>query len=289
MPKIALVTYRDLPELCDDDRLLLEYLNGHGVQAEAVVWDAQDVTWDNFSCVVLRSCWDYHLQPREFAEWVNRLAAAEIPMLNPTETVLWNMDKAYLQDLSRNGIKVVPTVTLRKGEPTDLHSILETHGWDEAVIKPSISATAFKTWRTTLADARNNNAKFQQMLADSDMLVQPLIKEVAHKGEWSLVFFGGEYSHAVLKRPREGDFRVQEMYGGSSTRETPPNELVAQAREVLSRSGRAWSYARVDGVEVGGELVLMELELIEPYLFLSEHPQAPRRFAEAILSYLGKL
>jgi hypothetical protein len=208
-------------------------------------------------------------------------------MLNPAETVLWNMDKAYLQDLERNGVKVVPTVWLRKGEPADLRAILERHAWDEAVIKPSISATAFKTWRTTLADAPNSNTELQQMLAAADLLVQPFIKEVAEKGEWSLVFFGGEYSHAVLKRPRNGDFRVQERYGGSSRRETPPAELVARASEVLSLASKPWSYARVDGVEVDGELMLMELELIEPYLFLSEHPQAAQRFAEAIVRQMA--
>ncbi|HEX8230468.1 MAG TPA: hypothetical protein VF826_14305 [Chloroflexia bacterium] len=287
MHRVALATYRDLPQLCDDDRLLLDYLDQHGVRAEAVVWDAEDVAWESFDCVVLRSCWDYHLRPSEFAEWVQRLAAAQVPMLNPAETVLWNMDKAYLQDLERNGVKVVPTVWLRKGEPADLRAILERHAWDEAVIKPSISATAFKTWRTTLADAPNSNTELQQMLAAADLLVQPFIKEVAEKGEWSLVFFGGEYSHAVLKRPRNGDFRVQERYGGSSRRETPPAELVARASEVLSLASKPWSYARVDGVEVDGELMLMELELIEPYLFLSEHPQAAQRFAEAIVRQMA--
>ncbi|HEX8600573.1 MAG TPA: hypothetical protein VF952_18920 [Chloroflexia bacterium] len=286
MHRVALVTYRDLPQLCDDDRLLLDYLNQHGVQALAVVWDASDVAWESFDCVVLRSCWDYHLRPQEFAEWVRKLAAAQVHVLNPAKTVLWNMDKAYLQALSRKGVKVVPTVWLRKGEPADLRSILELHAWDEAVIKPSISATAFNTWRTTLADATRHDADLQQMLAGADLLVQPFIKEVAEKGEWSLVFLGGEYSHAVLKRPREGDFRVQEQYGGSARSETPPGEVVAQAGEVLARSGKPWSYARVDGVEVDEELVLMELELIEPYLFLGEHPQAAQRFGEAIVRHL---
>ncbi|MDQ5867553.1 MAG: hypothetical protein M3390_17765, partial [Chloroflexota bacterium] len=287
MHRVALATYRDLPLLCDDDRLLLDYLNRHGVQAEAVVWDADDTAWRSFDCVVLRSCWDYHLRPTEFAEWVKGLAAAQVPMLNPAPTVLWNMDKAYLQDLDRDGVKVVPTVWLRNGEPVDLHAILERHAWDEAVIKPSISATAFKTWRTTLSEASEHDAELQQMLAGADLLVQPFIKEVAEKGEWSLVFLGGEYSHAVLKRPREGDFRVQEKFGGSARRETPPDELVAQASDVLARSGKPWSYARVDGVDVEGELVLMELELIEPYLFLAEHPQAAQRFAEAIVRQMA--
>jgi glutathione synthase/RimK-type ligase-like ATP-grasp enzyme len=284
---VALVTYKDLPQLCDDDRLLLDYLNGQGIRAEAVVWDAGDVAWERFGCVVLRSCWDYHLRPHEFADWVRRLAGAHVPLVNPAETVLWNMDKTYLQDLSRNGVKVAPTVRLRKGEPADLHAILESEGWEEAVIKPSISATAFQTWRTSLAEAANHNTGLQKMLAEADMLVQPFIKEVVQKGEWSLVFLGGEYSHGVLKRPQKGDFRVQELFGGSSTRSTPPDQVVEQAAKVLQRAGRPWSYARVDGIEVEGELLLMELELIEPYLFLGEHPQAAQRFGEAILRKLG--
>lgn len=284
---IALATYKDLPRLCEDDRLLLDYLRSRGIEAQSVVWDTPAVGWEQFDCVVLRSCWDYHLRPQEFAAWVRSLADAHVPLVNPAETVLWNMDKAYLQDLSRRGVRVAPTLRLSKGERTDLRTLLERQGWEEVVIKPSISATAFQTWRTSLAQAADHDTRFQEALAVADLLVQPFIKEVVQRGEWSLVFFAGEYSHGVLKRPGKDDFRVQEQFGGSSTHETPPDELVAQATIVLQRAGRPWSYARVDGVEVEGELLLMELELIEPYLFLSEHPQAAQRFGEAILRSLG--
>ena len=115
------------------------------------------------------------------------------------------------------------------------------------------------------------------------MLVQPFLAEIQTAGEWSLIFLGGEYSHATLKRPRAGDFRVQEQLGGSAEPARATPALIEQARAVVASISGPWIYARVDGLEIDGVFTLMELELIEPSLFLATDPQAPARFAEAIL------
>jgi glutathione synthase/RimK-type ligase-like ATP-grasp enzyme len=280
---IAFVTHRGLPGLAADDRLTVEELRRRGARVEAAVWDDPGVDWAAFDRIVLRSCWDYHLRPEAFVAWLDRMERAELPLWNPASVVRGNVDKAYLADLAASGLQVVPTALVESGSAANLARLLEERGWDEAVVKPTVSASAFRTFRTSRAKAAADQPAFEALLADSGALVQPFLAEVQSGGEWSFVFLGEEYSHAVRKRPRAGDFRVQTEHGGSAEGEVPRWELVVQARAVAERIPKPWLYARVDAVEVDGSLVLMELELTEPSLFLDRHPAAPERFASAIL------
>ena len=178
---------------------------------------------------------------------------------------------------------MLPTAWLSRATPADLHALLEVRGWREAVVKPAVSASAHGTWRTSLDRAREDQPRLDELLSHAEVLVQPLAPEVARDGEWSFVFFGGEYSHAVLKRPAAGDFRVQKELGGSEAALEPPPAMLAQARAVTAHIPGSWLYARVDGIDRGGVLTLFELELIEPVLFLGMDAGAPRRLANAIL------
>jgi hypothetical protein len=193
-----------------------------------------------------------------------------------------NADKAYLADLAAAGIPVVPTLRLERGAAVDLGDLLDERGWGEAVVKPAVSASAFRTWRIPHGEAAAAQEDFADLLAGSAVLVQPFLPEIQTRGEWSFLFFAGEFSHAVLKRPRDGEFRVQEEHGGATTAQRPNSELLAQARAVVDHIPGPWLYARVDGVELEGGLALMELELIEPSLFLRHDPEAPARFAAAV-------
>ncbi|HEV2854260.1 MAG TPA: hypothetical protein VHC97_15810 [Thermoanaerobaculia bacterium] len=282
--RIAFVTHAGLPGLSADDRLAVAELSRLGVEVEAAVWDDPGVRWDRYDRVVIRSCWDYHLRAGEFLDWLGRLERDGVSLWNPAPVVRANVDKGYLVDLAAAGIPVVPTVRLDRGEPADLPGLLEERGWDEAVVKPSVSASAFRTRRVRREDARAAQAELEEMLAASGALVQRFLPEIQTGGEWSILFFGGEYSHAVIKRPKSGDFRVQEELGGSSVLERPSPSVVEQARAVAGTIPVPWLYARVDGVEIGGTFTLMELELIEPLLFLGWDPQAPARFARAVLA-----
>jgi glutathione synthase/RimK-type ligase-like ATP-grasp enzyme len=200
--------------------------------------------------------------------------------------VLWNMNKRYLLDLAGRGVNAVPTEHLTAGDRPDLKEVLERRGWDEAVVKPAVSVGSHGAWRTSRATAAADQDRFAGQLGARDVLVQPFLSEVMSQGEWSLVFLGGEYSHAVLKRPAEGDFRVQEHLGGSSSPAHANRALVEQALSALTAVGRPLLYARVDGVERDGSLVLTEFEIIEPSLFLGLAPGAGQRFAEAIVRLL---
>ena len=240
---IALVTWRGLPELAADDRLLRHALTRRGAGVDAVVWDG-DVDWKKYDVIVIRSTWDYHQRVDEFRHWLDRMEG--LPLWNPPSLLRRNIHKSYLLELQEQGIEIVPTIHMPRG----------------AVVKPAVSATAHRT-----------------LLFDYDVLIQPYVPEI-EAGELSLVFLGRAFSHAVRKRPRPGEFRVQPDFGGSVERAEVSAELIAQAERIAATLGDAWLYARVDGVVRDGRLLLMELEATEPSLFLDD--VSAERFADAI-------
>jgi glutathione synthase/RimK-type ligase-like ATP-grasp enzyme len=253
------------------------------VSVKAAVWDDPAVSWSRFTSAVIRSTWDYHLEPERYAAWLRQCAADSVNLWNPAATVLENMDKRYLIDLANAGVEVVAMKYLERGRPQCLRSILERRGWRHAVVKPAVSASAFGTWRTSLEGADVDQARLDRDVAGRCVLVQPFVDEVVTQGEWSLIFFGGEYSHAVLKRPAEGDFRVQEELGGHAVASEPPSAVIEQARTILARVPAPLLYARVDGIERDGRFVLMEVEINEPFLYIASAHGAAERFADAIV------
>jgi len=282
MNRVALATYANLPGLNDDDRLLIPALDALGLSAAPAVWDAPDVRWDEFRAVMVRSCWDYHHRLEEFLAWVDRLERAGVPLWNPPAVLRWNSHKGYLRDLEACGVPIVPTRWLARGQAVDLARLLRQEAWRSAVVKPAVSASAFGTWATGSDGGSTDQARLNELVDAGDVMIQPLVDEVRDTGEWSILFYGGRFSHAVLKRPAAGDYRVQWEFGGSAVSATPPPHLIAAAERVLAAAPGDLLYARVDGVERNGQLVLMELELIEPHLFLGWDAGAPARLAAAL-------
>jgi hypothetical protein len=196
------------------------------------------------------------------------------------------MHKTYLRDLNMQGVTIPPTCWLARGNHAELGALLADHGWEQVVIKPAISATAYQTWRTSRAQAQHDQPRFAAGLQHTDTLVQRFMEPVVTDGEWSFVFFHKQYSHAVLKRAQAGDFRVQDDFGGTVEVVAPGSGLIEQAGQIVNCIAGPLLFARVDGIEQDGRLVLMELELIEPFLFLESDPSAVERFAHAILAML---
>lgn len=246
------------------------------------MWDSADSRWEQFAAVVIRSCWDYHTRLAEFTRWLDRLERAGVPVSNPPALLRWNADKVYLRDLAARGIPIVPTRWVSQGETLSLTEVLRAEGWRDVVVKPAVSAAAFHTWRVSAPEAEASAERFQALVAERDVLVQAFVPEIERGGEWSFCFFGGRYSHAVVKRPRPGEFRVQEAHGGTAELAEPGPGLLAQAEAVVAALPAPAVYARVDACQVNGRLQLMELEALEPSLFLALHPEAPARFATAI-------
>lgn len=287
MRRIALATYSRLPGLNDDDRLLVRSLADLGMSAEPAVWDSADTRWTEFAAVIIRSCWDYQHRLAEFHAWIERLERLRVPAWNPPALLRWNSHKGYLRDLASAGVWTVPTRWVARGASVALSELLTAAGWQEAVVKPAVSASAHGTWRTSLASAAGDQARFDALLATGDVMVQPYIDAVRDPGEWSLLYLGGDYSHAVLKRPATGDFRVQWEFGGSAVSAEPPMAVREDAARALAAAPGGTLYARVDGVEENQRLVVTELELIEPHLFLGWDREAPGRLARALAARAG--
>jgi len=281
--RIGIATCDKFPDLSADDQSFSTELVRLRAEAIPAIWDDENVAWANFSCVVIRSCWDYHRKPKEFLAWLDLLEQNNVNVWNPVAALRGNMRKTYLQDLQARGVAVVPTEFLNRGDDAALADILARRNWKSVVVKPDISASSFQTRLVARENAGTAQNYFRELLNSSGVMVQPFLPEVAMSGEWSFVFIDGEFSHAALKRPKAGDFRVQDDFGGSQVLRTPPPSLLQNAVSIAERIPKPWLYARVDGVELDGVFTLMELELIEPSLFLLLEPRSAERLARATL------
>jgi glutathione synthase/RimK-type ligase-like ATP-grasp enzyme len=305
MSTIVVVTYTEHPAILPDDQLAADILRAHGVTVEHGVWNAPETDWSRFDAVVVRSPWDYYKYPLEFGLWLDTLNVQQARVWNPTKLMLWNANKVYLQDLQDNGIAIVPTRWVEQDTKHTLAATLEGVSFDvpaeSYVIKPTISAGAYQTLRVRPQALHTNGvsdeATFAEIVSHSQVMIQPYMPEIAATGEYSFLFFhDGErsaLSHIILKTPATGDFRSQEQFGStlrSVALEELPHTLLEQAHQVVDAAvrvvGTEWLYARVDGVVRDGQLLLMELEMIEPSLFLRFDADAPKRFANALLARL---
>lgn len=283
---IALVTCAEHPDLTADDRLLLPALERRGCRAVPALWDDPRQRWQEYDAVVLRSTWDYHHRLDEFLDWLDRLEDAGSRTFNGLATLRWNVSKSYLRDLEAARIPVAPTVWVPRGSAATLRELMEAVQSDALVVKPNVSASAFETWRFDRARAKENEARFARLIAERDLLIQPFLPVIETEGELSFVFLAGTFSHAVRKRAKPGDFRVQEEHGGTAEREAVAPELVRQAARALGAAPGPVLYARIDGVVVEGKLVVTELELVEPMLYFAWDGSAATRLAAGIAQAL---
>ncbi|MFT3776339.1 MAG: hypothetical protein QM820_64160 [Minicystis sp.] len=283
--RIAFTTCAAVPHLSRDDHLAVAALQDLGIEVVPWIWEAPEPP--GIAAVVHRSCWDYHEKAAAFRAWLDALERRGIPSLNAVPAVRWNLDKRYLRDLAARGVPIPKSLWIEAGSRVALPALLHEHALDEVVVKPQISLSAFGTFRTSRAAAAEAKQRFAALLAERDMMVQAFLPAIVSGGELSFVFFAGRHSHTVRKRPAPGDFRVQQDHGGSRALVTTSPALVAEAERVLAATGQPLLYARVDAVETDAGLVLMELEAIDPELFLAMDPAAPARFAEAIATALA--
>jgi glutathione synthase/RimK-type ligase-like ATP-grasp enzyme len=210
-----------------------------------------------------------------------------VNLINPYDILCWNAEKTDLKDLESAGAIVVSTVIVPMNSKICVTDLLKERVWDRAVIKPTISGTSMHTWVTSPGSLGADQSRLEGLLLGRSMMLQEYLPEIETEGELSLIFFDGQFSHAVRKVPKTGDFRVQSDFGGSWSAVNPNAEVVRQSGLVLESVGHKSTYARVDMVLHEGSFLLMELEMIEPQLFLESDPGAPSRFARAIQNRLG--
>lgn len=259
--------------------MLAAALEQRGVRVHAVPWD---LITPGRAMVCLRSTWDYHTRLDEFRDWLEEMSERDAKVVNPLDTVQWNLDKRYLRDLERRGIAIPVTRWFDPGIRPAIDDVLEEEGWGQAVLKPRVSATAFGTHLVERGTALSADDWAQCLAAGA--MVQAFVPEIRTGGEMSLMFIGGAFSHAVRKTPAAGDYRVQGEFGGRDALAQAEGFLVDFGRRVLEAAGRPWSYARVDVVVTARGPVLMELELIEPELFFYLAPSGAALLAQTLLS-----
>jgi glutathione synthase/RimK-type ligase-like ATP-grasp enzyme len=276
--KFTFVTYADLPNLDADDRLVVVELEKRGFNCAVAVWNDDNISWSNAGICVLRSTWDYHLHYAKFLYWLNRVSALTT-VWNDVEIVRWNSNKRYLLDLQRASIPIVPTVLFEKEQSVDLLKIMDEHGWDRGILKPAIGLSTLGVKKIGRSEP-GIQAHLNNMLESGDVLLQPLIQTVFERGERALVFLGGKYSHTVRKSAFQPLAQAGEA--GETIVEPEQSELDL-AHRVLARVKKPALFARVDIIRaVDGQDLLMELELVEPSLYLGMHKAAVSAFTNAL-------
>jgi glutathione synthase/RimK-type ligase-like ATP-grasp enzyme len=267
--RLAIATSKN--ELPASDEALKTALVEQGIIVSAVLWSSPQVAWQTFDAVVIRSCWDYHLRVNGFLDWITQLEHAGIAVLNSPSLIRWNFNKRYLKELSGHGIRIPKTVWLGPGEEIDLDQVCSSLGWTNAVVKPLVSASAYKTARNRVG------------IIKGPAMIQEYLTPIETNGEWSLMYFGGCFSHAVRKCPTSGDFRVQVEFGGTVTAAVPQQSMLAFADATIARLPEPATIARIDVLADEDGLVLMEVEVIEPELFLGFAPGSERLAARAVI------
>lgn len=265
-----------------EDRLVTEALQNLGLKVERRSWDDPEFNWSSAKNLLFRTTWDYFERFAEFEPWLKRVSK-ECTLINPEEVIFWNLDKHYLKNLSHKGVNIAPTIFIERGEQPDLYKIMKEQQWNEAVFKPCVSGAGRHTYRLKQEAHGFLSAELKKLMANESFMLQEFQHDVVNNGEISLMIIGGEFTHAVLKIAKSGDFRVQDDFGGKVISYTPNADEIAFARQCVQAAGFDLTYARVDIFRDNkGQLALAELELIEPEMWFRFHPEAATILARAV-------
>ncbi|RTY74583.1 ATP-grasp domain-containing protein [Flavobacterium sp. LS1P28] len=282
---IAILTCQKLPDLNPEDQKIIPALAKHNINAKAVIWSDKTINWADFDYLIFRNTWDYFEKETEFNIWLHQIEKLGIKTLNPIEIIKQNIHKFYLREMQKQGITILPTVFIDKTDTLNLAEHLPSH-WKKAVIKPAFSAGSYLTEVFETSDSEEINQKYATIAAEKELLLQEFMPEIQTLGETSFIFFNKKFSHAVNKKPVDGDFRVQSLFGGIYNLVHPSSELIEKAQKVVDTFQENLLYARVDGILIDNELYLMEIECIEPDLYFNLSEGSLERFVTAIVELI---
>lgn len=284
---IVILTTQTLKETHEDDLLLASALEKEGLRTQIRNWEDYDISKEHTHSVLFRSTWGYFNQIKEFKNFLKSIDRASCLCWNSIRLIRWNLHKKYLHELARKSVPVVRTKLIEEGQMIDLLALGNELETESFVIKPAVNAGGYNTLRVelgsnfaeTLDEIRNKNL--------GALMIQPFLQSIISEGEYSLIFIDGQLSHTVLKKPKAGDFRIQEQHGGTTEKCVTPPEALRLAKQVLDSLDEEPLYARVDVARTGrSSFLLMELELIEPHLWMSLEPKSCQLFANAIVKNL---
>ena len=276
---IVLATAAAEPDVTASDELYAEALRGRGFKVVGAPWDGLRAAFDGAAAVVIRSTWGYYRTPAAFGAWTEAMAAST-RLFNSIGLVRWNLRKDYVGKLAMAGVRT-PGTHIAAREAAAIEKVFDETGWQRAVVKPATGASGHSVELLS----RDAVAQAVPRLAAGDVLVQEFLPEIA-EGELSLVYFDGVFSHAIRKRPPQGEFRVNSRFGATRAAEVPSREVTEQGAAALRALPETPLYARVDGVVRDGALIVIEVEVLEPALFMEFDPPSAERFAEATLRRL---
>lgn len=262
----------------EHDFMMESFNKAEGVEIIDIPWD-NDTDFSHFDAAIIGTCWDYQDRFSEFLEKLSVIDQQTL-LLNPLNLIKWNADKSYLKDLEDSGTPIIPTLFINNPGPTELQKAFQHFQCEKLVVKRQVGASAEGQFLI------HPNDEFPQF--KRPMMLQPFMPTIASEGEISFIFIGGTFSHAVLKRPADGDYRIQSSYGGQESAMNPPASDIEAAQNTLSQFETPPLYARVDMLRGEDDtLFLMELELIEPYLYPEQCPELGCKIVGAIRKMLS--
>ncbi len=265
-----------------DDKLLIEALQEYDIEAQSMDWTSHDAVWPQFDAVIVYSTWDYHEKHEEFLAFLRNVEEMGVKVYNPPSVIEWNSNKTYFRDLEKLGLKTIESIYLSSAELGNLKALLIEKGWDECVIKPQISASGNGTYRFNLSTVE----MIQELLRNSDeqWIIQPFAEEIVTEGEWSFVFFDNDYIHCILKKPNEGEFLVQK---GTKILAEPPEWMIQEVKSIAKTINLPVMQMRIDVIRRGNEVRIMEVEMIEPNLYLKFFPGSEKIIAKKLSDKLN--
>lgn len=270
-----------------EDQLIMDALSGRGLKVGRKSWSDADFDWKHTKAALIRTAWDYFHRIAEWQQFL-KIVSERTTLINPIELVKWNSDKHYLGQLRDLGVHIPETHFIEQGDKTTLKELHSLHCWEETILKPCVSGSARHTYRLNISSLDEHEATFQKLISEEAMMLQPFQKSILTEGEISLMVMGGKFTHAVIKKAKEGDFRVQDDFGGSVYPYEPSKEEMRFAETAVQACSPEPLYARVDIIRDNqGALSLIELELVEPELWFRLEPSAADTLAEAIVQTQG--
>jgi glutathione synthase/RimK-type ligase-like ATP-grasp enzyme len=272
--RIALATCEELPRMLPGDQQLRAELTALGHEADTVIWNYPWAEWSDYDAVLIRTVWDYTEHIGDFLAWTRGIERHGIRLVNSADIVHWNHDKRYLLELERAGLPVIPTRWIERAPQSSLAELIQESGWPRAVLKPAVSASARRSWVIEPERADEFELHLADILRRCPAMLQPYLSEVESSGELSLIFYEGTLHHTVRKTPAAGDWRTQPEYGSRLERVTPPEAVAEIAGKAVQLVPGDPLYARVDVIEAATGPRIVELEVIEPHLFLDLAPGA---------------
>ena len=265
-----------------EDELVINALKEKNLSVVKKDWNDSIFDWETTRSILFRSTWDYFDKFELFKKWFNK-TKNKCLMINSTETIEWNIDKHYLLDLQEHQIPIPNSEFIKRGSSIDLSLLMQKKNWNEIVVKPTISGAAKNTYRLKEEEIIQFGPTWEKLIYKEDFIVQEFQNNVITEGEVAMIVIGGKFTHAVLKKAKEGDFRVQDDFGGSIAIYNPSEEMVKLAEKCTRILTPIPSYARVDIIRDNlMELAVSELELIEPELWFRLNPNAAQKLAHHV-------